>query len=189
MTFNFTEKVKLDFSCFVFTYNTARVSCSIRIYFLQKKHVVTHSKTPSFCVTGASCTNTVGSFTCSCGAMHTGDGLVSGSGCTPVSNNPCPSTTCWDWNASTGTCSLKAGTNCAQITCNHNTADISFVSALYGVSDNQSPNPFGSSACAPTWDSNSNRWKVTNTLGQCGSTIGVETDSNGAELVQINLFI
>ena len=111
----------------------------------------TLKKSTSLCVSGASCKNTVGSFTCTCGLMHTGDGLVSGSGCVPVSNNPCPSTACWDWDGSTGTCSLKAGTNCAQVTCNHNTADISFVSELYGVSDNQTPNPFGPLGSEP-WE-------------------------------------
>ena len=59
--------------------------------------------------------------------------------------------------------------------------DVSFISDLYGVKDNDPTNPFGSDNCSPSWDSISTMWTVTTTLGDCAHVIGVETDAQNKE--------
>jgi len=56
----------------------------------------------------------------------------------PKGDSPCPSLNCWDYNADTGTCSLKSG--CTTVTCGDTDMVLSFVPALFGASvDGVSP--------------------------------------------------
>ena len=110
-----------------------------------------------------------------------GDGKTGGNGCVPMQGMPCPSGTCWSFNTEIGKCQLIPSANCATVTCNHDNMVVSFKSELYGVTDNDPNQPFGSGTCDPTWDGINNVWSVTTALGACGHSIGIATDDQGQE--------
>ena len=50
--------------------------------------------------------------------------------------NPCPSTKCWDFNSTTGKCTLRTNQNCYSVTCEADKIVVTFIPELFGSSVN-----------------------------------------------------
>ena len=100
------------------------------------------------CDENATCTDTLGSYTCECNSPFTGDGFD----CTM-----CPSNDeCWNYNATTHTCSMEPG--CSALTCGSLAIDIAMEPELFGLTDPDSA--IWVSDAQPTWDGNKLRYST-----------------------------
>ena len=86
---------------------------------------------------------------------------------------PCPSD-CWDFDKTTGACSVKAGTTgCFELTCSHDKIRLVFQSKMYNVKDTDANSIFGTTDL-PTF-SDPEGWVKECKLGECGMTAKAES--------------
>merc|ERR1712227_63931 len=123
----------------------------------------------STCTEGSSLTDTDKGYTCECDVGWKRNEN------TQECESPCPSTTCWDYDNDSQTCTLKQ--TCMELTCDYGEMIMGFNSKIFGFEDPTKISP------EPTVDSTKAdgvHFTKTCTLGECGMTY--ETANDGAEL-------
>ena len=114
------------------------------------------------CDENATCTNTIGSYTCECKNGWTGNGHY----CTEEGKSedcPCPSEECWTWNKADGTCEFKE--QCAEVDCDALDMNVKFVEAVFGKDNFEiTPRP----QITPGIDNR--EMSLSCKLGECGMT-------------------
>ena len=84
----------------------------------------------------------------------------------------CPSEECWTYDASTGKCALKQGQTCASLTCSHDSINVEFDGALFGI-DNGDTSRF-----VHTTTYENSKFHLKCELGNCGMTASLNDDGN-----------
>merc|ERR1711962_251196 len=88
----------------------------------------------------------------------------------PVPEANCPGRC---WKSEKGKCIINADEKCSSVTCDHDKMTVKFDSDLFGVKDNQDPNPFGDN-----FKFEGGKWTADCPLGGCGMDAVCE-DVNG----------
>jgi len=90
--------------------------------------------------------------------------------------HPCPSRTCWDYNAVTQTCTMA--THCSSLECKFNKMHIQFQSELFGMTDDSPKALFALPLLLkPSWDEQGGQWSLNCVL---------DTDNCGMEIKTVD---
>ena len=95
-----------------------------------------------------------------------------------ILSESCPSDKCWYKIGPIGACDLRTNMQCAALECGQSEMTIWFNSELYGLQpEDIEANPFTHPLdhCKPVWDNDTQQWKFSSKLGDCGILIESET--------------
>lgn len=89
-----------------------------------------------------------------------------------AATDPCPTTDCWSYNATTNHCTVK--NDCVKLTCGATSLDVSFGDDLFDLAavDKSDSSMWGEDT-KPQWDGSSSKWQLSSNFGENGMSYSV----------------